>query len=343
MKKCFALLLALVTALAAATTAWAAALPEDPVTPSVTVENQTYTDITSVPIAKLYQLVNEGTVSPAETFHFTITPESVSDSSITDVSAMPMFAPAAFDIAFTDGEATVAGASQSAALTLPTYTSVGIYTYKITETAGTTAGVTYNTQPLYLKVTVLQADNSDGKVRVAAVHLGTADGSKTAGIVNTYAAGTLDVTKTVTGLLGNRDKDFQFQVVLTKEQGKTMASDIGLTVAGVAQTMPAWDENGTCTLTFTLRHGQTATISNLPYGTAYTVTEADYTAEGYTTVKTGDTGTIAAAQATAAFTNAKDGSIDNGVLLDSAPYVVLLAVAAAGGVMLMLRRRGNRS
>ena len=343
MKKCFALLLALVTALAAATTAWAAALPEDPVTPSVTVENQTYTDITSVPIAKLYQLVNEGTVSPAETFHFTIEQESVSDSSITDVSAMPMFDPAAFDIAFTDGEATVAGASQSAALTLPTYTSVGIYTYKITETAGTTAGVTYNTQPLYLKVTVLQADNSDGKVRVAAVHLGTADGSKTAGIVNTYAAGTLDVTKTVTGLLGNRDKDFQFQVVLTKEQGKTMASDIGLTVAGVAQAMPAWDENGTCTLTFTLRHGQTATISNLPYGTAYTVTEADYTADGYTTAKTGDTGTIAAAQATATFTNTKDGSIDNGVLLDSAPYVVLLAVAAAGGVMLMRRRRGNRS
>lgn len=343
MKKCFALLLALVTALAAATTAWATVTPAEPVTPSVTVEDQTYTDITSVPIAKLYQLVNEGTVSPAETFHFTITPESVTDASITDASAMPMFEPAAFDIAFTGGEATVDGASQSAELMLPTYTSVGIYTYKITETAGATAGVTYNTQPLYLKVTVLQADNSDGKVRVAAVHLGTEDGSKTAGIVNTYAAGALDVTKTVAGLLGDRGKDFQFQVVLTREQGKLIASDIGLTVAGAPQTMPAWDEDGTCTLTFTLKHGQTATISNLPYGTAYAVTEADYTAEGYAASKTGDTGTIAAAQATAAFTNTKNGTIDNGVLLDSVPYMVLLVIAAAGGVLLTLRRRGNRS
>ena len=73
------------------------------------------------------------------------------------------------------------------------------------------------------------------------------------------------------------------------------------------------------------------------------MTEADYTAEGYAASKTGDTGTIAAAQATAAFTNTKNGTIDNGVLLDSVPYMVLLVIAAAGGVLLTLRRRGNRS
>lgn len=43
-----------------------------PPRPSITVDGQTYEDITEVPITKLYQLVNDGTVSPAETFRFSI-------------------------------------------------------------------------------------------------------------------------------------------------------------------------------------------------------------------------------------------------------------------------------
>ena len=39
----------------------------------------------------------------------------------------------------------------------------------------------------------------------------------------------------------------------------------------------------------------------------------------------------------------KGGSIDNGVLLDSAPYAVLLTMAAAGGAAMFLRRRSQRS
>lgn len=227
----------------------------------------------------------------------------------------------------------------------PPYTTVGIYTYKITEIVedtARTAGVTYNTQPLFLKVTVLQAE--DGMIRVAAIHLGTEDGDKQAHIVNTYSAGTLDVTKTVAGHLGDRTKDFRFTVTLTKQADLCMNSAIGLTVAGVEQRdfAPDWDDNGVCTVSFTLKHGETASLTNLPYGMTYTVTEDDYTAEGYTTAKTGDSGTIAADTVTAAFTNTKGGTVDTGVLLDSAPYVVLLLLAA-GGAMLFLRRRIHRS
>ena len=99
-----------------------------------------------------------------------------------------------------------------------------------------------------------------------------------------------------------------------------MNSTIGFSVAGADQSFtPAWDDNGQCTVDFTLKHGQTASPTNLPYGMSYTVTEDDYTGEGYTTAVTGDSGTIEAAAATAEFTNTKGGSIDNGVLLDSAP------------------------
>lgn len=71
MKKCFALLLTLLLALGLTATAFAVE-GETPTRPSITVDGQTYEDITEVPITKLYQLVNDGAVSPAETFRFSI-------------------------------------------------------------------------------------------------------------------------------------------------------------------------------------------------------------------------------------------------------------------------------
>ncbi len=46
-----------------------------------------------------------------------------------------------------------------------------------------------------------------------------------------------------------------------------------------------------------------------------------------------------AAEQTAAFTNTKDGEIDMGVVLDSLPYVVTLAVVVLGAVALVARKR----
>ena len=58
---------------------------------------------------------------------------------------------------------------------------------------------------------------------------------------------------------------------------------------------------------FTLKGGESKTATSLPAGTSYTVTEADYSADGYVTTKTGDTGTITDGKtATAAFTNTKN-------------------------------------
>lgn len=339
MKKCFSLLLTLLLALGLTATAWATA--EKPVTPAVTVEDVTYEDITEVPIAKLYQLANADTVSPAEEFRFTIEAVSVSDSTET-LATMPQFASGTFTVPFAKGEAATGGDTNTAMLTLPTYDTVGIYTYKITEESGDTAGVTYNAQPLYLKVTVLQAE--DGMVRVAAVHLGDEDGSKQDHITNTYSAGTLHVTKTVAGHMGDRTRDFHFTVTLTKAANQTMSSDISLTVAGTPQTFsPTWDNNSQCTVSFNLKHGQTASLNNLPYGMRYAVAEDNYSRDGYATTMTDESGVIEAAETTAAFTNTKGGTIDTGVLLDSAPYVVLLLIAAAGGAALLLRRRGQRS
>ena len=179
---------------------------------------------------------------------------------------------------------------------------------------------------------------------MAAVHTeknfnGTAaDKTKKDSFTNTYSAGKLSVTKTVAGNLGDQSKKFDFSVKFTKPADKTVMSTITATVAGQNVTFtPVWNEAGEYTFTFQLAHDQTATFDNLPYGVNYTVTET--AANGYTTTKTGDTGTINAAEQTAAFTNTKTGTIDMGVMLDSMPYVLVLAVVGAAVIALIAKKR----
>ena len=50
-------------------------------------------------------------------------------------------------------------------------------------------------------------------------------------------------------------------------------------------------------------------------------------------------GTTNGQEITAAFTNVKDGEIDTGVILDNAPYILMLAVVAGGAMMLVIKKR----
>ena len=116
--------------------------------------------------------------------------------------------------------------------------------------------------------------------------------------------------------------------------------EIHASVAGTEVTDfdPVWNaDTNSYQYTFQLAHGETASFTNLPYGTSYTVTEA--AADGYETTKTGDTGSISAALSTAAFVNTKNGEIDMGVSLDSLPYLLILMGTAAAGILFAVRRR----
>jgi pilin isopeptide linkage protein len=301
----------------------------------------THADETKVAITKVYKLENADTVSPAETFNFTIAKEGVTDSAYTK-DTMPMFSVTSFDISFAEGEATTAGATESYELTLPTYDKVGIYTYKITETASNTAGVTYNSKPLYLKVTVIE---QSGKVRVTAVHLETTTGSKTDKMTNIYSAGSLSVSKEVTGLLGDKTKGFDITVNFTAPSGKDVDSAITYVVGTETKTL-AWT-NGTATAKITLKDAGTVTFTNIPYGVTYSVTEADYTGNngGYDAAEYTYSDTdqeIDSAAETVKVTNNKGGTPDTGVYTDNMPYIMLMGIVVlAGAVMLMKRRSYN--
>ena len=120
-------------------------------------------------------------------------------------------------------------------------------------------------------------------------------------VTNTVKTGELDVSKTVVareGLAVDADKTFKFAVEATDAMGRKVSGTYG----------DATFEDGKATLK--LKDGQTARITGLPAGTAYTVTER--AAEGYTTAMNGAEGSradgsISADQvASAAFTNTFD-------------------------------------
>ncbi len=270
-------------------------------------------DMSRVYLTKNYELTNTGTISPEETFTFAIDPGTVTDASegIEAADYMPIVG----DVTYQQGEAGSANKTRQIEIQLPEYDSVGVYTYIIHEAAGNSAGVTYYGDAILLRVTVIE---QDGKLRIAAVHTedpeSTGEGKKD-DFDNLYSAGELEVHKDVEGIMGNKDKYFEFTVQLTGEEGKTYQDSYAIT-------------------------GDTIHIENLPYGVEYKVSETPVA--DYVTTETGTEGEVDEAVEQANFTNTKGGTVDAGVVLDSAPYLFTLTGAAGVGLLLTLRRRHQK-
>ena len=176
-------------------------------------------------------------------------------------------------------------------------------------------------------------------------------------ITNDYAPATANVTitKTVTGLLGDHNGEFSFTVSFADGTDPT---NIQATKSGASTAVNNWRS-------FTLKDGETITFTGVPIGAVMTVTEIapgkHYTVEatGQSDGKSGgtdasftykivaadaaatDTTTDAVTVANNAITITNDAKLtpDAGVILDTLPYIVILAVVVGGGVMLFLRKR----
>ena len=202
-------------------------------------------------------------------------------------------------------------------------------------------------------------------------------------VVNFYAhykkaTSNVTITKQVTGLLGDTNKDFTFNVSITQNnvdcsagvKAKKGSTEVSL--------------NG-----FTLKHNETVTLENVPIGATIKVTEVT-PGEHYNVSATGQVGeqngrdnvtfNYVAVANTATAGNADEADLmllsmdedtavdadgdavaydagtrvdnnqifvtnhatlipDTGVLLDTLPYIVILAVVAGGVALLMLRKR----
>lgn len=311
------------------------------VMPAFAASGETYADMDSVVIKKNYELANEGTFSPAETFSFDIEADNVTDAS-DDITPENMPMPTIGTVSYLRGEAGSTTKTKEIKIDLPEYDSVGVYTYIIHEAAGGSAGVTYYGDAILLRVTVIE---QDGKLRIAAVHTedpeSTGEGKKD-DFDNLYSAGKLEVHKDVEGIMGNKDKYFEFTVQLTGEEGKTYQDSYAIT-GGSYDANPTSIEirpGETTEATFYLKDGDTIHIENLPYGVEYKVSETPVA--DYVTTETGTEGEVDEAVEQANFTNTKGGTVDAGVVLDSAPYLFTLTGAAGVGLLLTLRRRHQK-
>lgn len=156
------------------------------------------------------------------------------------------------------------------------------------------------------------------------------------------ASANLTVTKTVTGKLGDTNKAFTFTI--TKADGTAAnITDTNIEISEADRAKVEWKGNGQ----FTLKDGASIIFKNLPSG-QYKVVEDNYSGEKYETSYVVDSGTpenrreasvtIGTDAKTIAFTNNCTLQPDLGVLLDTLPYIVILAVVAGGVALLMLRK-----
>ena len=199
----------------------------------------------------------------------------------------------------------------------------------------------------------------------------TASTSKSSAFNNAYVSHDIELSKTVTGNQGSKDKYFEFEVAITNAGNSTKIM-VDLTGADAsldktktinssitAETNPAsitTDASGAVTQTFYLTHGQKIKLQGLPDGAAYTITEknaSDYTAAMTATEAVNGTNTTAPNTATAyvvsdtaikadttiGYTNNKEGTIPTGVILSVAGPAVIGIIVVGALVFVNVKRK----
>ena len=309
-----------------------------------------------VTITKKYTVTgSEEKKAPAETFTFTVTPgakvngaeKTVEKSEATTIPTMAANSnekTVAFTALTEDGTGTFTVDVANLNITKP-----GMYYYTVTETPSNTAGVDYAAKSMIMVITAGYADDGeDSRLSYwAALHDSTNYNDKNSKFENTYTAGSLKVTKKVTGSLGDKDKKFNVDVTFTAPAGKTVKSTITYVNNGAESIAPdAWKLNTTTNqyeakVTVELAHKGSVQFNNIPKDVTYIVEEQDYSGAEYTATYEGDeSGTIANDVKSTTITNHKgDDNIDTGVILDNAPYILMLAVVAGGAMTLVIKKR----
>ena len=176
-----------------------------------------------------------------------------------------------------------------------TYTMPGTWKYSVYEKAGGLKAYGYDDNIYKVTVTV----NDVGGELVALVAIEDRSGASVDKMEfnNLYLTGDLIVQKIIAGNAASINKEYNFKVTLSDTSINGIYGDMNF-VNGVAE--------------FTLKGGERVFAKNLPAGVKYTVTEDDYSGEGYVTTKTNDTGVITynnEIQATFTNTRNADGSL----------------------------------
>lgn len=300
--------------------------------------------------------------APNTEFTFTVTPGQKVDASDTQkaiyagLTGGVTFAEGANKIASTPkdgdiGETTVKAGETNLTVNENVFANAeaGIYRYVVKETAGNYEGISYTNEEKYFDVYV----DGDHKVYAYTFVTDNTSTAKDDGIFeNDYNKGhtpdvpgndpvsDLTITKKVEGTQGDKSKKFKFTIKVAGANGeKYYVKDAnGTKIADLTSNEPKEIE---------LKNSDSAIITGLSKSDSYTVTETDYSADGYsTTVQVGSdsaknareaTGTITN-DTTITVTNKKDVQTPTGIILTYAPYILMIALAGAMAFFFLRRR-----
>nr|WP_288811226.1 hypothetical protein [uncultured Anaerostipes sp.] len=291
--------------------------------------------------AKLYQVQNTKFNSYTEGTSDTKKASEVTGKGIPETITLG-------NVNFDEGEATSAGTKKKVSITPPeasAYPSAGYYFYEFQEVQGDSAGVTYNTNPYYIRVAVAYNSNSKA-LEISNITMFNENWEKVTGIENEYSAGKLTVQKIVTGNMANSDDVFDVTVKFTpKNETKLRSTIAGSTNdASLGDVKITGDENEK-TATFKVKAETKVIFTNLPADVTYTVeeTKADgYDAPAYKTnqKENVNNGTISGGSTDEVIiTNNKGTTIDTGVFMNNLPYLLVLLFAAACGVGFVVSKK----
>lgn len=303
---------------------------------------------------------NQYFYQPQGSYSFTITP-GTEQTGVKGNDNKPLQSPAA-GATFANGAGTITASPSNAdigeaTVTVGTtditvaktgvFTEPGIYRYEVRENNTNIKGVGYSEEVKYFDVYVDKDLNVYAYTFVSATNSKEKDDGK---FVNTYdeesGVHSLTVTKVVTGNQGNTSKPFSFTIKVDGEANELYHVSYGngkeiTLVSGTAQTIE-------------LAHNESAVITGLDEDDEYTITEANYGGEEYSTkitkadgseveYKKDDerartvTGTINDNK-TITYTNDKTVSSPTGIAMTFAPYA-LMVVFAGGLAVLFLRKK----
>ena len=246
-----------------------------------------------------------------------------------------------------------------------TWTGVGVYRYILT-VVDNNDDVTTADSDLYLDVYVGVNDSDAYYVMYYVLSqdstmTSNADGdsyvytNKTDGFDSTYTTYSLTLTKTVSGTMANPNVPYTFEVDLSNltEGTYVYIDDVKSTTAAAV--------DGTLTISnisLTPNGDDEIVITGIPSTAAYKIIEALNKDDGYTvtaiiddknadsTVEYDDTDAeyyvdtneMPAANVNVTVNNARSASTPTGIMMDIAPYAVLVVIAAAG-CFIFLRKR----
>ncbi len=148
-----------------------------------------------------------------------------------------------------------------------------------------------------------------------------------------YPNADLTIRKTVSGNMQDSGKEFTF----------TVAADKAMNYHGEEKTSFTFQLKKNEEVTISVPVGAAVTVSEEPSGYTYSLDTTGTTITNYTALESGNgiSFTMPEDNSNVVFNNEKNITVDTGVILDTLPYVLILAVVVIGALVLMKRRRNR--